>query len=68
MRERYLKSLEFARKHIFLTSIHHFCGGFGLAIVIQNQFSTQHIFSNALGWFLLGASLFVHFYELVFAE
>lgn len=58
------KEMQFARRHIILTSLHHFAAGFGIALLIQHYTSGNAFLPVTIGWVLVGFSLIMHIYEL----
>lgn len=54
---------EFSRRHIVLTSLNHFAGGFGSALIIQYFIVGDPFLPVAVGGALLAFFAIVHVYE-----
>ena len=57
------KQKKFAGNHIIFNNIHHFAGGFGLAILAQHYMTGDAFVSVMVGWVLVGFTLAAHAYE-----
>lgn len=58
------RQLALARKHIIMTNLAHFAGGFGLALLLQHYLSGNSFLPVLVGWIFVVFSLTVHLYEL----
>lgn len=58
------RQLALARKHIVLTNLSHFVGGFGLALLLQYYLSGNAFLPVMVGWILVAFTFIVHVYVL----
>lgn len=56
------KQKQWASRHIYLNNLHHFAGGFGLALVLQYYFAGGLFIPVIVGWALLAFTLIMHLY------
>lgn len=58
--EIYHRSLRYFSSHVFLNSMAHSAGGFGLAVVLQEYIQGNAFLSVWIGWVLIAFSTVIH--------
>jgi hypothetical protein len=58
-------SIRFFSAHVWLNSIAHSAGGFGIAVVLQNYLQGNVFVCPLVGWALIIFSTAIHIYSVI---
>lgn len=61
----YRRSMNYFSKHPMLNSIAHSCGGFGLAIILQEYLKGNAFLPLGFGWILVLISVVIHIHSMM---